>query len=90
MPPERWRQPRVILQNFHMDPTATTPQASRNHDGLGIQREARMIMVLKSAEGLAMDPEVRQFIIAQLLVIVVPVGLMFALWISLLNKNVQR
>ena len=49
-----------------------------------------MNMVLKSAEGLAMDPEVRQFIIAQLLVIVVPVGLMFALWISLLNKNVQR
>ena len=90
MPPGRWRQPRVIRQNFHMDPMATTPQASRNHDGLGIQREARMIMVLKSAEGLAMDPEVRQFIIAQLLVIVVPVGLMFALWISLLNKNVQR
>ena len=37
-----------------------------------------------------MDPEVRQFVITQLLVIVVPVGLMFALWISLLNKNVQR
>ena len=90
MTPERCLQPWVNRQNFQIDPTATTPQASRNHDGLGIQREVRMIMVLKSAEGLAMDPEVRQFIIAQLLVIVVPVGLMFALWISLLNKNVQR
>lgn len=37
-----------------------------------------------------MDPEVRQFVIAQLLVIVVPVGLLFALWVSLLNKDVQR
>jgi hypothetical protein len=37
-----------------------------------------------------MDPEVRQFVIAQLLVIVVPVGLLFVLWVSLLNKNVQR
>ena len=37
-----------------------------------------------------MDPEVRQFVIAQLLVIVVLVYLLFALWISLLNKNVQR
>ena len=90
MTPERCLQPWVNRQNFQIDPTATTPQASRNHDGLGIQRKVRLIMVLKPAEGLAMDPEVRQFIIAQLLVIVVPVGLMFALWISLLNKNVQR
>ena len=90
MTPERCLQPWVTRQNFQIDPTATTPQASRNHDGFGIQREARMLMVLKSAEGLAMDPEVHQFIIAQLLVIVVPVGLMFALWISLLNKKVQR
>ena len=90
MPLQRCLHPWVKRQNFQIDPTATTPQASKNHDGLGIQREARMTMVLKSAEGLAMDPEVRQFIIAQLLVIVVPVGLMFALWISLLNKNVQR
>ena len=37
-----------------------------------------------------MDPEVRQFAITKLLVTVVPVGLIFALWISLLNKNVQR
>ena len=90
MPPERCLQPWVNRQNFLIDPTATTPQASRNHEGLGIQRKVRLIMVLKSAEELAMDPEVRQFIISQLLVIVVPVGLMFALWISLLNKNVQR
>lgn len=90
MTEERCLQPWVNRQNFQIDPTATTPQASRNHDGLGIQRKVRLIMVLKPAEGLAMDPEVRQFIIAQLLVIVVPVGLMFALWISLLNKNVQR
>jgi hypothetical protein len=39
---------------------------------------------------LDLDPEVRQFVIAQLLVIIVPVGLMFALWLSLLNKGVQR
>ncbi len=90
MTEERCLQPWVNRQNFQIDATATTPQASRNHDGLGIQRKVRLIMVLKPAEGLAMDPEVRQFIIAQLLVIVVPVGLMFALWISLLNKNVQR
>ena len=90
MTAERCLQPWVNRQNFQIDPTATTPQASRNHDGLGIQRKVRLIMILKPAETLAMDPEVRQFIIAQLLVIVVPVGLMFALWISLLNKNVQR
>ena len=37
-----------------------------------------------------MDPEVRQLVIAQLLMILVPVGLLFALWVSMLNKNVQR
>ena len=34
-----------------------------------------------------MDPEVRQFVIAQLLVIVVPVGAVFVLWVSLLSKT---
>ena len=32
-----------------------------------------------------MDPEVRQFVIAQLLVIVIPVGILFAVWISMLS-----
>ena len=87
---ERCRQPRVIRQNFQSDPTATTPQASRNHDEFGIQRETGELIVLRSAGGLALGPEVRQFVIVQLLVIIVPVGLMFALWVSLLNKKVQR
>ena len=30
-----------------------------------------------------MDPEVRKFVILQLLVIIVPVGLLFALWLSM-------
>ena len=50
MPPGRWRQPRVIRQNFHRDPMATTPQANRNHDGLGIQGCLTLPMLLKSTE----------------------------------------
>jgi len=34
-----------------------------------------------------MDPEVRQFVILQLLVIMVPVGTLFALWISMLGRR---
>ena len=34
-----------------------------------------------------MDPEVRQFVILQLLVIIVPVGLLFALWLSSLPRQ---
>lgn len=37
-----------------------------------------------------MDPEVRQFIIAQLLVIVIPVGSLFAIWISMLSWKRHR
>ena len=37
-----------------------------------------------------MDPEVRNFVIAQLLVIVVPVGLLFWLWLAMLNWGRQR
>ncbi len=37
-----------------------------------------------------MDPEVRQFVIAQLLVIVLPVGTLFALWIWMLNWGRNR
>ena len=75
---ERCRHPRVIRQNFQSDPIATTPQASRNHEEFGIQRETGELIVLKSAGGLALDPEVSQFVIVQLLVIIVPVGLVFA------------
>lgn len=34
-----------------------------------------------------MDPEVRQFVILQLLVIVVPIGILFALWIAMLGRR---
>jgi len=34
-----------------------------------------------------MDPEVRQFVILQLLVIMVPVGTLFALWIAMLGQR---
>ena len=34
-----------------------------------------------------MDPDVRQFVILQLLVIVVPVGTLFALWIAMLDRR---
>ena len=37
-----------------------------------------------------MDPEVQVFVISQLLVIVVPVGLLFWLWLALLNQGRQR
>jgi len=34
-----------------------------------------------------MDPEVRQFVILQLLVIIVPVGTLFVLWIAMLGRR---
>ena len=34
-----------------------------------------------------MDPDVRQFVILQLLVIVVPVGPLFAIWIAMLGRE---
>ena len=34
-----------------------------------------------------MDPEVRQFVALQLLVIVVPVGSLFAIWIAMLGRR---
>jgi len=34
-----------------------------------------------------MDPEVRQFVVLQLLVILVPVGTLFALWIAMLDRR---
>ncbi len=37
-----------------------------------------------------MDPDVRVFVIAQILVIVVPVGLLFWLWISMLSWGRRR
>tara|TARA_B100001063_G_scaffold72232_1_gene66488 strand:+ start:1281 stop:1406 length:126 start_codon:yes stop_codon:yes gene_type:complete len=38
----------------------------------------------------SMDPEVRFFVISQLLVIIVPVGLLFALWIGMLSWERRR
>lgn len=32
-----------------------------------------------------MDPDVRSFVVSQLLVIIVPVGLLFWLWLSMLS-----
>ena len=37
-----------------------------------------------------MDPEVRLFVIAKLLVIVVPVGLLFWLWLAMLSWGRNR
>ena len=37
-----------------------------------------------------MDPEVRLFVITQLLVIVVPVGLLFWLWLAMLSWGRNR
>ena len=37
-----------------------------------------------------MDPEVRLFVIAQLVVIVVPVGLLIWLWLAMLSWGRQR
>ena len=37
-----------------------------------------------------MDPEVRLLVISQLLVIIAPVGLLFALWIGMLHWGRQR
>ena len=37
-----------------------------------------------------MDPDVRLFVIAQLLVIVVPVGLLFWLWLAMLSWGRNR
>jgi hypothetical protein len=37
-----------------------------------------------------MDPEVRQLVIGQLLVIVIPIGTMFAIWISMLRWRENR
>ena len=87
---ERRRQLWVIRQHFHSDDTAQMPQASRNNGVFDTRKEIGSPMILKSAGGLDMNHEVRQLVISQLLVIIVPVGLMFALWVSLLTKNVQR
>lgn len=34
-----------------------------------------------------MDPEVRRFILLQMLVIVIPVGTLFAIWIAMLDRR---
>lgn len=34
-----------------------------------------------------MDPEVRRFILLQMLVIVIPVGTLFAIWIAILGRR---
>ena len=71
-------------QNFTSDATATTAQASRNQAGVGTATNQFRSMMQ------SMDPEVRLFVINQLLVIVVPVGLMFALWIGMLSWDRRR
>ncbi len=37
-----------------------------------------------------MDPQVRSFVIAQLLVIIVPVGTLFGLWVWMLTLGPDR
>lgn len=34
-----------------------------------------------------MDPEVRRFILLQMLMIVIPVGTLFAIWIAMLDRR---
>ena len=65
-------------QNFNSEANATTAQASKNQAGVGTATNQFGSMMQ------SMDPEVRLFVINQLLVTVVPVGLMFALWIGML------
>ena len=71
-------------QNFNSEANATTTQASKNQAGVGTATNQFRSMMQ------SMDPEVRLFVINQLLVIVVPVGLMFALWIGMLSWDRRR
>ena len=71
-------------QNFNSDANATTAQANKNQAGVGTATNQFRSMMQ------SMDPEVRLFVINQLLVIVVPVGLMFALWIGMLSWDRRR
>lgn len=71
-------------QNFNSEAIATTAQASKNQAEVGTATNQFRSMMQ------SMDPEVRLFVINQLLVIVVPVGLMFALWIGMLSWDRRR
>ena len=71
-------------QNFNSEANATTAQAIKNQAGVGTATNQFRSMMQ------SMDPEVRLFVINQLLVIVVPVGLMFALWIGMLSWDRRR
>lgn len=72
------------VQNFHREANATTTQANRNQAGVGTATSQFGSMMQ------SMDPEVRFFVISQLLVIIVPVGILFALWIGMLSWERRR
>lgn len=84
IPPFRALQGAVTVQNFHRDAHATTTQASRNQAAGGTASTQFRSMMQ------SMDPEVRLLVISQLLVIVVPVGLLFLLWIRMLGWDRRR
>ena len=68
----------MIDQNFRADARATTNQASTIQPGF-------VIVAQNSTPYWRMDPEVRQFVISQLVVIALPVGTLFGLWLWMLN-----
>ena len=43
------------------------------------------VLPARSLTSATMDPEVRQFVISQLVVIVLPVGTLFGIWLWMLN-----
>ena len=47
--------------------------------------EQQLIGTVRPPTSTNMDPEVRQFVISQLLVIALPVGTLFGLWLWMLN-----
>ena len=49
--------------------------------------EQQLIGNVRPPASTNVDPEVRQFVISQLLVIALPVGTLFGLWLWMLNWN---
>ena len=49
--------------------------------------ELQLIRTVRPPTSTNMDPEVRQLVISQLVVIALPVGTLFGLWLWMLNWN---
>ena len=61
-------------------PDLSSTLSNETHDGEG---EARLAFLNPISTNV--DPEVRQFVISQLVVIALPVGTLFGLWLWMLN-----